>query len=294
MGSLASAVPHRAGPGGSKKLPVRRTHERGARVVPRVVPRVEPRVGGRGPRRRSHRCSGLEGLPCRKTCALAGRTAQPASRQQVLPSRPNRSAQRVHRCRDDRASSLPHLPRRFPADLADEGRMTPRSARSRPAERRLLLTAGVISTKCTAIALLLVLMALSDRRSTPRTHGGSSRRLIVGRPEIPRHARSPRSTPGPSPTPGVRFLRRTYDAAARCRCRSPSRWTCERARVVATPEDGPVELRLGVRATSHGAAAAINGGFWGLWQRPCAGSPPAGVSSGSRARRRPRVRPLRA
>ncbi len=78
------------------------------------------------------------------------------------------------------------------------------------------------------------------------------------------------------PNPGVRYLRRTIDVpdtsihALVIDLRQPG------VRVVATPEDE----RWGTVsdfAETHRAAAAVNGGFWGTWQRP------TGVTAGGGA-----------
>lgn len=68
------------------------------------------------------------------------------------------------------------------------------------------------------------------------------------------------------PNPGVRYLRRTHDDPP------ISIYALEvdlhRARIVATSEEerwGSVSSF----AREREAAAAINGGFWGMWQRPC-------------------------
>ncbi len=68
------------------------------------------------------------------------------------------------------------------------------------------------------------------------------------------------------PNPGVRYLHRTYDAppvAVHALVVDLSR-----ARIVATPERDRWSS-VSSFADANEAAAAINGGFWGLWQRPC-------------------------
>jgi len=84
--------------------------------------------------------------------------------------------------------------------------------------------------------------------------------------EIPRALGEPQDT-WTDPNPGVRHLSRRY-ASPPIRVHALVVDTrVEGVRVVATPE----AERWGTVtdfATSRGAAAAINGGFWGLWQSP--------------------------
>lgn len=78
------------------------------------------------------------------------------------------------------------------------------------------------------------------------------------------------------PNPGVRYLRRTIDAPSVAIHALVIDLAHPGVRVVATPE----EERWGTVtdfARARGAVAAVNGGFWGTWQRP------TGVTAGGGA-----------
>lgn len=84
--------------------------------------------------------------------------------------------------------------------------------------------------------------------------------------EIPRHLGAPVDS-WSEPNPGVRYLRRTYDSPRVEVHALVVDLAREGVRVIATPQ----RERWGTVsdfASAHGAAAAVNGGFWGMWQRP--------------------------
>ncbi|MGE0784907.1 MAG: phosphodiester glycosidase family protein [Sandaracinaceae bacterium] len=91
--------------------------------------------------------------------------------------------------------------------------------------------------------------------------------------EIERHLSEPVDS-WSEPNPGVRYLRRTYETpqvevfAAVI--------DLSRAHLVATAEDERWSS-VSEFAERHGAAVAINGGFWGTWQRP------SGITAGGGA-----------
>ena len=93
--------------------------------------------------------------------------------------------------------------------------------------------------------------------------------------EIPRRASEPVDT-WSDPNPGVRYLRRTIEEPSVAIHALVIDTRVEGVRVIATPR----EERWGTVsdfAQTHRAAAAINGGFWGLFQRP------TGVTAGGGA-----------
>lgn len=75
------------------------------------------------------------------------------------------------------------------------------------------------------------------------------------------------------PNPGVRYLRRTIESPPIAIHALVVDLRADGVRVVATPEAERWGT-VGDFAREHDAAAAINGGFWGVWQRP------AGVTAG--------------
>ncbi len=94
----------------------------------------------------------------------------------------------------------------------------------------------------------------------------------VAAQEIPRRLGDPIDS-WSDPNPGVRYLHRTYDEPRIAVHALVVDLTVEGVRVVATAQSerwGAVSEF----ARQRGAAAAINGGFWGTWQRP------SGVSAG--------------
>ncbi|MCB9595570.1 MAG: phosphodiester glycosidase family protein [Sandaracinaceae bacterium] len=90
--------------------------------------------------------------------------------------------------------------------------------------------------------------------------------LSAAAQEVPRRLSEPVDS-WSEPNPGVRYLRRTHDEPQVAVHALVIDLAHEGVRVVATPQ----RERWGTVtdfARHHEAAAAINGGFWGMWQRP--------------------------
>lgn len=90
--------------------------------------------------------------------------------------------------------------------------------------------------------------------------------------EIPRRLSEPVDT-WSEPNPGLRYLRRTYDEPRIEVHALVADLSRDGVDVITTPQDE----RWGTVsdfAHAHEAAAAVNGGFWGMWQRP------SGVTAG--------------
>lgn len=89
---------------------------------------------------------------------------------------------------------------------------------------------------------------------------------VAAAQEIPRHLSEPVDT-WSEPNPGVRYLRRTYDEPQIAVHALVVDLSHDGVRVVTTPQ----RERWGTVsefAEGQGAVAAVNGGFWGMWQRP--------------------------
>jgi len=94
----------------------------------------------------------------------------------------------------------------------------------------------------------------------------------VAAQEIPRRLSEPVDS-WSDPNPGVRYLHRTYDEPRIAVHALVIDLNHEGVRVVATARSERWGTVSGF-AREHHAAAAINGGFWGMWQRP------SGISAG--------------